>query len=157
MASASWLFLSSRKLIRSKFSREAAGASGSVISSAPATSTTRVDDLAIVQGAPLYKKSRVESSPMRRPAVRDATRTARAFAPGHVTGFFDPSLDAPDPRGRGSTGGGLVLGAGATAEATWTPGGPSRVTVRSPAARRLPISEEEPSGRRAANGHPERS
>ncbi len=79
---------------------------------------------------------------MRRPAVRDATRTARAFAPGHVTGFFDPSLEARDPRGRGSTGGGLVLGAGATAEATWTPEGPSRVTVRSPAARRLPISEE---------------
>lgn len=79
---------------------------------------------------------------MGRRTVRGATRTARAFAPGHVTGFFAPSLQARDPRGRGSVGAGLVLSAGVTAEASWTPGGPSRIQILSDVGIPLPISAE---------------
>jgi pantoate kinase len=71
-----------------------------------------------------------------------ATRIARAFAPGHVTGFFTPSLGARDPRGRGSIGAGLVLDLGVTAEARWSPGGRTSISVRSPDLAPLPISEE---------------
>lgn len=71
-----------------------------------------------------------------------ATRTARAFAPGHITAFFAPDLLARDPRARGSVGGGIVLDAGAEALARYSPGAPRGLSVRGAVARRLPISEE---------------
>ncbi len=74
--------------------------------------------------------------------MRGATRTGRAFAPGHVTGYFAPAIEARDPRARGSIGAGLVLSLGATADAAWTPGGPSRVSVVGGSSGPLPISEE---------------
>jgi pantoate kinase len=69
-------------------------------------------------------------------------RRAAAFAPGHVTGFFAPDVRARDPRGRGSTGAGLVLELGVTAEAEWRPGASSRITVAADVPGPLPISEE---------------
>src|SRR5271154_6986697 len=107
--------------MRSKLSREATGASGSVMSNARSSpSTTRADEFPTVQGAALYKKSRVATPPMGRRAGRGETRRARAFAPAHVTGYFSPDLGSRDPRGRGSVGAGLVLDAGAVAEAAWS-------------------------------------
>ncbi len=67
---------------------------------------------------------------------------ARAFAPAHVTGFFSPRLEAPDPRARGSIGGGLVLDVGVRAEATWTPGAVPRLITLGLPARQLEISRE---------------
>jgi len=49
-------------------------------------------------------------------------RRGRAFAPAHVSGAFSPRLAARDPRARGSIGAGVVLDAGVTATATWSPG-----------------------------------
>ncbi len=63
-------------------------------------------------------------------------RSARAFAPGHVTGLFRPDVRSRDPRGRGSVGAGLVLDLGAWAEARFTPGPRPRVRL----AGRWPIS-----------------
>jgi pantoate kinase len=75
---------------------------------------------------------------------RRAKRTLRstAFAPGHVTGFFTPDLDARDPRARGSTGAGLVLELGVVAHAEWQPATVRRVSVVADIDGPLPISEE---------------
>ncbi|HEV2449866.1 MAG TPA: hypothetical protein VGU43_05620 [Thermoplasmata archaeon] len=80
----------------------------------------------------------------------DDVRLSAAFAPGHVTGIFAPSLEARDPRGRGSVGAGLVLPLGVRASARWTPGGASRLTLASDLGTPLPISEEV--GRRLLSG-----
>ena len=69
-------------------------------------------------------------------------RRSWAFAPGHVTGVFAPSLESPDPRGRGSVGAGLVLDLGVTTEATWRPGGGHRIRVEDENGRPLPISDD---------------
>ncbi len=69
-------------------------------------------------------------------------RRASAFAPGHVTGIFVPDLRAPDPRGRGSRGAGLVLELGATATVEWRPSRRSRLNVRGEGGVLLPITEE---------------
>jgi pantoate kinase len=105
-------------------------------------STTRADEFPTVQGAALYKKSRVATPPMGRRTGRGETRRARAFAPGHVTGYFSPDLGVRDPRGRGSVGAGLVLDAGVVAEAAWSPDRATRVIVSSPEGASLPISTD---------------
>jgi pantoate kinase len=69
-------------------------------------------------------------------------RRARAFAPGHVTGVFQPNLESRDPRGRGSVGAGVVLELGVVAEATFVPGTELRVRVSAEGPTPLPISEE---------------
>jgi len=69
-------------------------------------------------------------------------RRARAFAPGHVTGFFVPALDATDPRARGSTGAGLVLDRGVRAAARFDPSGRTVLRVRSRPRVPLPISRD---------------
>ncbi|MGI0052782.1 MAG: hypothetical protein ACREC5_03830 [Thermoplasmata archaeon] len=68
--------------------------------------------------------------------------SARAFAPGHVTGLFAPDTAARDPRGRGSVGGGIVLDLGARATATFASGDRRERRVRDTAGGRLPITEE---------------
>jgi pantoate kinase len=75
---------------------------------------------------------------------RDSARLvrARAFAPGHVTGFFSPDLRERDPRARGSTGAGLVLELGVVAELEWRPGRSTRTTVSADLDGPLPISTE---------------
>jgi len=70
------------------------------------------------------------------------TRSARAFAPGHVTGVFRPDDTASDPRGRGSVGAGVVLELGAWAEAEFTPGTRPRVRVVGDGPGPYPISED---------------
>ncbi len=72
----------------------------------------------------------------------ESARCAVAFAPGHVTGLFDPRLAATDPRARGSVGAGVVLELGAHAVARWEPRGPHRVTVRREPDGPTPISTE---------------
>jgi len=72
----------------------------------------------------------------------DTGHQVRAFAPGHVTGIFAPATEARDPRGRGSRGAGLVLEVGATAIASYRPGGPRRVRVVSDTRGPVPISSE---------------
>ncbi|HTW55136.1 MAG TPA: hypothetical protein VMG36_01645 [Thermoplasmata archaeon] len=67
-------------------------------------------------------------------------RCASAYAPGHVTGIFRPELGARDPRGRGSLGAGLVLGAGVTATAEWSPAPRRSAIVRADRSEPLPIS-----------------
>jgi pantoate kinase len=69
-------------------------------------------------------------------------RLARAFAPHHVTGLFSPSLEARDPRARGSVGAGLVLDRGVTAIAEWEPGRRRRIDLESSPGARLEISGE---------------
>ncbi len=69
-------------------------------------------------------------------------RRARAFAPGHLTGFFVPEPGARDPRGRGSTGVGLVLDRGVVAEARFDPSGPTCLRLWSRPRSPLPISRE---------------
>ncbi|MCI4352429.1 MAG: hypothetical protein L3K14_03470 [Thermoplasmata archaeon] len=69
-------------------------------------------------------------------------RTARAFAPAHLTGIFAPSFDARDPRGRGSTGAGLVLQVGVHAVVDWRPAERTSVRLRADVADPLPISRE---------------
>lgn len=76
------------------------------------------------------------------PRADGLVRRALAFAPGHITGFFSPSVDARDPRARGSTGAGVVLELGVLAEARAVPARASRVTIRADVAGPLPISEE---------------
>jgi pantoate kinase len=75
-------------------------------------------------------------------ARRRARRHSRAaaFAPGHLTTWFAPRLAASDPRARGSIGEGIVLEAGAYAEATSDPTAPHRVRVAAPGLQELPIS-----------------
>lgn len=69
-------------------------------------------------------------------------RRARAFAPGHLSGFFAPELSARDPRARGSVGAGLVLDRGVTAEARWTPSGPTALRLSGRPRRPFPVSRE---------------
>ena len=69
-------------------------------------------------------------------------RSARAFAPGHVTGIFRPDTSNRDPRGRGSVGAGIVLELGAWAEARFTPGPRSSVRVVGKGRASWPISED---------------
>jgi pantoate kinase len=57
--------------------------------------------------------------------------TARATAPGHVTGIFVPEVESPDPLSRGSLGAGVVLDRGATARVTLTPSARTTVAMRS--------------------------
>jgi pantoate kinase len=71
-----------------------------------------------------------------------AVRRVTAFAPAHVTGIFSPSVDARDPRARGSVGAGLVLDVGVRADARWEPRGPPRTRVRSDVSHPLEISAE---------------
>ncbi|MGP8108484.1 MAG: hypothetical protein ACLQL8_05230 [Thermoplasmata archaeon] len=68
--------------------------------------------------------------------------SARAFAPGHVTGIFRPDTTQRDPRGRGSVGAGIVLELGAWAEARFSPGPRSRIRVVGEGRRPWPISED---------------
>ncbi len=82
----------------------------------------------------------------------DEVRVARAFAPGHVTGFFRAELSARDPRGRGSTGAGIVLDRGAVATARWQPGGANRLRLRSRPAVPLPISRSVATRLQAGHG-----
>lgn len=69
---------------------------------------------------------------------------AAAFAPGHVTGIFDPRLGSPDPLARGSVGAGVVLDLGARARAQVWPAPPGQARIelleRSRPVR-LPITE----------------
>jgi len=69
-------------------------------------------------------------------------RTARAFAPGHVTGFFAPAASTRDPRSRGSVGAGVVLELGAWASASWRAGPTRRVHVTAEGRAPLPISTD---------------
>lgn len=72
--------------------------------------------------------------------VARGLRSARAFAPGHVTGLFRPDVRHRDPRGRGSVGAGIVLELGAWADARFVPGPRSRIRVVGPEPGRWPIS-----------------
>lgn len=65
-----------------------------------------------------------------------------AFAPGHVTGVFDPAISARDPRARGSIGAGIVLELGVRATAEFRPGRGARLRLSSDLHIPLPISEE---------------
>jgi pantoate kinase len=67
---------------------------------------------------------------------------ASSFAPAHVTGIFRPALTARDPRGRGSTGAGIVLELGVRAHAEFHPGEAHQVRVMSDLGVPLPISED---------------
>jgi pantoate kinase len=71
-----------------------------------------------------------------------AVRRARAFAPGHVTGLFEPVVSARDPRARGSRGAGVVLEQGVHAEASWSPSARAGVSVTGERGLALPISTE---------------
>jgi len=73
---------------------------------------------------------------------RPLARTARAFAPGHVTGIFRPEMTYRDPRGRGSVGAGVVLELGAWAEARFLPGTRAIVRVTGDYPGPWPISED---------------
>lgn len=73
---------------------------------------------------------------------RRSAASARAFAPGHVTGLFAPAHVGRDPRARGSIGAGIVLELGVTADARWRPSPRPRLIVRSETRRPLPISED---------------
>ncbi len=70
------------------------------------------------------------------------TRWAFGWAPGHVTGIFLPAAESPDPRARGSIGGGIVLDSGVRAVARWTPGSDVRLRVVDDSGHPLPISRE---------------
>ena len=73
---------------------------------------------------------------------RPLAETARAFAPGHVTGIFRPEMTCRDPRGRGSVGAGIVLELGAVAEARFVPGGRTTTKVVGDGPGPWPISGE---------------
>jgi pantoate kinase len=55
--------------------------------------------------------------------------TARAWAPGHITGLFGIADTAPDPLQRGSRGAGLSLSAGVTTEVRLDQTAPDAVTI----------------------------
>jgi pantoate kinase len=76
----------------------------------------------------------VSRTPPRPPVVR------RAFAPGHVTGFFAPAERGLDPRARGSVGAGLVLDVGVIATARWAPGERRKLSLTADLPLPLPIS-----------------
>jgi pantoate kinase len=69
-------------------------------------------------------------------------RTAAAFAPGHLTCWFVPRESVPDPRGRGSVGGGIALALGVHARVTYRPDGPTRTRFVTSPPRSVPISRE---------------
>ena len=69
-------------------------------------------------------------------------KTARAFAPAHVTGIFAPELKARDPRARGSRGAGIVLDLGVGATAEFRPGLRRSLLVESDLTTPLPITED---------------
>lgn len=69
-------------------------------------------------------------------------RTARAFAPGHVTGIFAPASTGRDPRARGSRGAGIVLELGVVAAAAWRPGAARRLCVLDGGREEWPISTD---------------
>lgn len=69
-------------------------------------------------------------------------RTATAFAPGHVTGLFQPIRSAPDPRRQGSIGAGLVLDLGVTATVTIRPDSRARLRFTSNRASPVTIASE---------------
>jgi len=73
---------------------------------------------------------------------RPLAETARAFAPGHVTGIFRPEMTRRDPRGRGSVGAGIVLELGAFAEARFVPGRRTALRVLGDGPGPWPISED---------------
>ena len=68
-------------------------------------------------------------------------RCRRAFAPAHVSGIFVPSLEARDPRGRGSRGAGVVLDAGVRATASWARARRPSLRLSADVPARLEISE----------------
>lgn len=70
------------------------------------------------------------------------SRSATAFAPGHVTGIFQPDTTRRDPRARGSVGAGVVLELGAWAAARFAPGPRSAVRVTGNGRGPWPISED---------------
>jgi len=70
------------------------------------------------------------------------SRSATAFAPGHITGFFRPEVSSRGPLARGSVGAGLVLELGVRVRARWTPRGSHRIVVRTDSAQDVPISRE---------------
>ncbi|HEV2317463.1 MAG TPA: hypothetical protein VGV89_07815 [Thermoplasmata archaeon] len=69
-------------------------------------------------------------------------RSVTAFAPGHLTGVFEPAIEAADPRARGSLGAGVALEVGAWAQARWTPGRSRRVSVGGDLGAPWPISRD---------------
>lgn len=95
-----------------------------------------------IQGAPPYKKARTPGNLVAGRRGGSASRSAAAFAPGHVTGFLRPQASARDPRSRGSTGGGVVLEVGVRATARWAPSAHRSVTVTGDTKRDLPISRD---------------
>lgn len=85
-----------------------------------------------------------------------APTSSAAFAPGHVTGIFQPRLEASDPLARGSVGAGVVLDLGARARATVTraePGGGSLTLLEHGQPIRLPITERAVLGLPGAPDH----
>jgi pantoate kinase len=93
----------------------------------------------LTRRAPLIS-SRSKRTPVRYfVTVRGRVR-ARAFAPAHVTGVFAPAVEARDPRGRGSTGAGIVLELGVRAFAEFRPGHRRVLRLVSDLDRPLPIS-----------------
>ncbi|MCI4357781.1 MAG: hypothetical protein L3J95_05405 [Thermoplasmata archaeon] len=77
---------------------------------------------------------------MKHRAEAQEERSARAFAPGHITGIFSPAQSSEDPRARGSIGAGLVLDAGVRATARLLPTGRRQVRLASDLPIALPIS-----------------
>ncbi|EQD31594.1 pantothenate kinase [mine drainage metagenome] len=69
-------------------------------------------------------------------------RTARAFAPGHVTGIFAPASTGRDPRARGSRGAGVVLELGVVAAVAWRPGAARRLRILDGGREEFPISTD---------------
>ena len=69
-------------------------------------------------------------------------QVGRAFAPGHVTALFSPSVERRDPLARGSIGAGIVLEIGVRAVARWRPGGRTLLRVRADVPGALPISRD---------------
>ncbi len=55
--------------------------------------------------------------------------SARAFAPGHITGFFEIDDSDPDPLKRGSRGAGLSLAAGVVTDVSVSPSAAPSLTI----------------------------
>lgn len=70
----------------------------------------------------------------------DEERRAGAFAPGHITGIFEPADGDADPRSRGSRGAGFVLELGASAVASLSSSRRRHVGVSDERGGGLPIS-----------------
>jgi pantoate kinase len=79
------------------------------------------------------------------PLLMTGRRVVRFFAPGHLTGFFVPATENPNPLQRGSIGAGLVLDRGVVAEIVVEerPGEISSVEIRERGvSARYPITED---------------